>query len=200
MWEPAVTRQVRQIMELPLNSHPAISAFSLAQVPQRDKQVELEFDLRVENLSLANIARLNQQLNSASRPPTPPEPEIESVQCGLSGLLHGFMDLVVVFEGQYFILDYKTNWLGPGTSAYHREAMEQEMVRHNYHLQYAIYAVALKRFLEKSQLGFNYAANFGGVYYLFVRGMAQGDVSGIYYTKPPLTVLDELDRALGGSQ
>ena len=46
------------------------------------------------------------------------------------------------------------------------------MTRHHYVLQYLLYSVALHRHLRLRVPGYDYEQHFGGVYYLFVRGMA----------------------------
>ncbi|MDT1838183.1 hypothetical protein FPK49_29460, partial [Acinetobacter baumannii] len=42
----------------------------------------------------------------------------------LGGMLHGFIDLVYEHDGRYWVLDYKSNSLGPDDEAYHTAALE----------------------------------------------------------------------------
>lgn len=58
------------------------------------------------------------------------------------GMLKGFIDLVFRHEGRYYLLDYKSNWLGEDREAYTRPAMEQAMRAHRYDLQYQLYGGA----------------------------------------------------------
>jgi exodeoxyribonuclease V beta subunit len=63
-----------------------------------------------------------------------------------------------------------------------------------YVLQYHLYVVALDRWLRLRVPGYDYARDFGGVYYLFLRGIdpARPDL-GVFRDRPE----PELVRALG---
>ena len=75
-------------------------------------------------------------------------------------------------------------------------ALNEAMNESNYHLQYLIYTLATKKYLENRIPGFDYEKDFGGVLYLFVRGMREGTNNGIFYCKPSLEVIESLDRIL----
>ncbi|MFP3335624.1 hypothetical protein SB761_33520, partial [Pseudomonas sp. SIMBA_064] len=64
------------------------------------------------------------------------------------GMLKGFIDLVFRWQGKYYLLDYKSNWLGDSHAAYTPEAMAQAMIGHRYDLQYQLYTLALHRYLQ----------------------------------------------------
>ncbi|MBS2694220.1 hypothetical protein KFY51_30350, partial [Salmonella enterica subsp. enterica serovar 1,4,[5],12:i:-] len=87
------------------------------------------------------------------------------------GMLKGFIDLVFCWQGKYYLLDYKSNWLGEDSSAYTRPAMEQAMAEHRYDLQYQLYTLALHRYLRHRLPDYDYRRHFGGVIYLFLRGV-----------------------------
>lgn len=82
-------------------------------------------------------------------------------------MLQGVIDLVCEFQGEYFIIDYKTNWLGPNREAY--QNLEEVMHRHHYFLQGSIYKRALEKYLDLFEGSLK--NKVGGVIYLFVRGM-----------------------------
>jgi exodeoxyribonuclease V beta subunit len=74
------------------------------------------------------------------------------------------------------------------------------MTREYYFLQYHLYAVALDRLL-KMRLGadvYSYDRNFGGVIYLFLRGVRSewGEASGVFQHRPEEALIRELDRSL----
>ena len=74
------------------------------------------------------------------------------------------------------------------------------MARDHYVLQYHLYAVALRRYLALRQPRFDPARDFGGIYYLFLRGMAPdlpADV-GIWHDRPSIARLAALEAALAG--
>jgi exodeoxyribonuclease V beta subunit len=110
-------------------------------------------------------------------------------------MLNGFIDLIVAHRGRYYVLDYKSNHLGNRYRDYQPERLEAVVRAHQYDLQYLIYSVALHRYLNKNLTGYQYQRHFGGVFYLFLRGMREGGGdTGIYRTRPPLELVESLDR------
>ena len=63
----------------------------------------------------------------------------------------------------------------------------------NYHLQYFIYSMAVKNYLEQRIPDFNYEEHFGGVIYVFLRGARKEQLSGIYTNKPTLEQVEKLE-------
>ena len=112
----------------------------------------------------------------------------------LSGLFKGFIDLVFDHQGKYYVLDWKSNYLGDQDADYHPEALEAAMLSHRYDLQYQIYAYALQRYLKTRLPDYDYDVHFGGVYYVFLRGAQAGSEQGIFYTKPSQALLEGLDE------
>jgi exodeoxyribonuclease V beta subunit len=119
----------------------------------------------------------------------------------LHGMLKGFADLVFEHEGRYWVLDYKSNALGPNDAAYTRRAMANGMAGHRYEIQGAIYLLALHRLL-KSRLGADYdpARQLGGAVFLFLRGIGNASTRGCYLLEPDIGLLDGLDRLLGARE
>jgi exodeoxyribonuclease V beta subunit len=85
--------------------------------------------------------------------------------------MRGFIDLVFEHGGRYYLADYKSNWLGPRRSEYGQTELARAMGREAYYLQYLVYCVALHRYLGSRVQGYSYESHFGGVRYLFLRGM-----------------------------
>jgi len=129
----------------------------------------------------------------------------EATVCPLShkvmqGYLTGLIDLVCAHDTRYYILDYKTNYLGDSMEDYEPDKLSLAMRSHNYGLQFWIYTLVLHRHLKNVLTDYNYQEHFGGVFYLFVRGMKQGEVgNGVFSTVPDIELLEELDRILGGT-
>ena len=113
----------------------------------------------------------------------------------------GFIDLVVRWQGRYYVVDYKTNLLGPARADYAPERLPAAIRASDYDLQYLIYLVALQRFL-RSRLGaaYDYEQHVGGALYLFVRGMREGDLAGIHHDRPPAALIDALDAWCNGDR
>jgi exodeoxyribonuclease V beta subunit len=116
----------------------------------------------------------------------------------LAGHLRGFVDLIIRREGRWYLLDYKSNYLGAAAQDYAPERLVAPMLEHHYALQYHLYALALHRLLARRVAGYDYARDFGGVYYLFVRGMSPSNPlgSGVWFDTPPRALIDALGRAL----
>ena len=93
-------------------------------------------------------------------------------------------------------MDWKSTFLGDSLDQYKQPSLEDAMNENNYHLQYLIYTLATKKYLESRLPGFDYERDFGGVLYLFVRGMRKGTDSGIFNCKPTLEQIKSLDRML----
>ncbi len=102
------------------------------------------------------------------------------------GVIKGFIDLVFCHEDRFYLLDYKTNWLGTGVEDYNPENMRKAMDQHDYWLQAAIYTAALNTYLETSMQGYDRERNFGGVFYLFVRGISEcrSEQNGVLFIPP----------------
>jgi len=115
-------------------------------------------------------------------------------RASVRGLMTGYIDLILRWQDRYYVLDYKTNLLGPARADYAAERLPAAIRDHDYDLQYLIYLVALQRFLRE-RLGeqYDYERHIGGTLYLFVRGMREGDRAGIHHDRPPVALIDALD-------
>lgn len=113
-------------------------------------------------------------------------------------LMKGFIDLVARKNGKYYIIDYKSNYLGGRKDDYHPDALKKAVLESGYDLQYSIYLVALIRYLRPRIPNFNIEDHIGGVGYLFVRGLdpAFGEGYGVYFCKPVAKTLEQIDKEL----
>ena len=89
----------------------------------------------------------------------------------VQGMLKGFIDLVFEFEGRFYLVDWKSNLLGSRIEDYSAVVLEGEIRRRHYYFQYQLYTIALDRYLQLRVPGYRYEQHFGGVYYLFLRGI-----------------------------
>ena len=160
-------------------------AFKLSQITSPKKLPELQFNFSVNQ---ANKEVINGYLGEDAH---------LGGDAGLEGLMTGFVDLLFEHNGRYYILDWKSNHLGNSLEYYNQKGLEEAMTANNYHLQYMIYTVAVKRWLESKIDGFDYDQHFGGVIYLFLRGVRQDSTTGIFKTVPERKKIEELDKALG---
>jgi exodeoxyribonuclease V beta subunit len=74
------------------------------------------------------------------------------------------------------------------------------MARHFYNLQLGIYAVALHRYLERRLPDYEYEKNFGGAFYIFLRGIDPSQRNnGIFSMRPPRKFVEQLDEIFHGN-
>ncbi|EPY7323876.1 exodeoxyribonuclease V subunit beta [Klebsiella quasipneumoniae] len=189
-WAPVLTDWLGGVLKTRLPG-PDIA---LNQLAARDKQVEMAFYLPIAQLLTAE--RLDALIRQYD-PLSADTPLLDFRQ--VRGMLKGFIDLVFRHEGRYYLLDYKSNWLGEDREAYTRPAMEQAMRAHRYDLQYQLYSLALHRYLRHRLADYDYDRHFGGVIYLFLRGMdGQEGGQGIFTTRPVRPLIDGLDQLFAG--
>jgi exodeoxyribonuclease V beta subunit len=160
--------------------------FNLSEVDFENRIHELEFDYPV---SLFNPSKLNEFSFLQQNISTHFYEEIE-------GMMTGKIDLFFEVRGKYFILDWKSTYLGGTIDYYTKPSLEAAMDENNYHLQYYIYTLAAKKYLELRLPNFNYEKDFGGVLYCFVRGMRAEESTGVFWTKPSLSEIKKLENLL----
>ena len=194
-WSPALCKLVRNTLDTPLHQ----DGFCLGALDKKDRLDELGFHFPVTSLDADKLVTLLQQAG------------VLDAQDGLQfdrldGYMTGFIDLIFRHNNRWYIADYKSNHLGYDTANYNQHALSVAMQHHRYDLQYLIYAVALRRYLQSRVPGYNSERDFGGIYYLFVRGMpgttvtseSASELPGVYAARPPEDLLQALDQLLSG--
>lgn len=151
--------------------------FSLSDVKRNERLSELEFYLPLTGNKLDTLRGSSSDAYPFQFPPLANDAWIQ-------GLMNGKIDLCFGYGGKYYILDWKSNYLGNTEEAYTPDALHAAMAANNYFLQYHIYAVAWMKYLKLRQPDFDYARDFGGVYYLFVRGVRANESTGVFFHKP----------------
>ncbi len=111
------------------------------------------------------------------------------------GMLLGFIDLIFEHDGRYYIVDWKSNHLGNAPSDYGPAALKHEMEENFYPLQYLLYTVALDNYLRLRVPNYDYDRHFGGIFYLFLRGV-DGTGHGVFADRPPKEFITELAAVL----
>ncbi len=179
-WVDTLWAMVQNVLIVPLNLNRP--EFSLKNVSNRDKRHELEFYFRLAPISAPEVSAIFSQ-----------SPHSEFTEClnrlGFTldgGFMRGFIDLVFTYDDQFYIVDWKSNYLGNCLEDYSLSSLHSAMQENYYILQYHIYAVALHRYLALRKTDYDYEKHFGGIYYLFIRGIEpqRGSLYGIYYDRP----------------
>lgn len=175
-------RAVTDILATPLSTPGKGRAFALEEISGGQRFTELEFCFDVSGFDAPGLARL-----FGTRPETAAYADRLAGMDILpfKGFIKGFIDLVVRHDGKWYILDYKSNHLGPVFGDYSARALDHAMAEHDYILQYHLYLVALDRYLALRLKDYDYDAHFGGIFYLFIRGMAPDRDTGVFFDCPP---------------
>ena len=190
-----VTAWLQNVLETPFSKE---HQFSLQKLSKKNRVDELGFYFPVDSVNLHDIKNLVSKYYS------------NTVICSavsrlhsrhIKGWMRGFIDLVYRENDCYYLADYKSNWLGHHDNAYQAENLLNTIADQHYYLQYLIYSVALHRFLERRVSDYDFQRHFGGVYYLFIRGMSPQSRpgTGIYFDKPEQQLIEELSFLFSNS-
>jgi exodeoxyribonuclease V beta subunit len=167
-------------------------AFTLSSVAWNKRLAEFEFDFPVPLFPPDKLKALSDDKASILVRSLHSLPGAE-----LEGMMNGKIDLFFEHGGRYYVLDWKSNYLGSELQNYSPAALAQAMNDNNYHLQYLIYTMAAKKYLESRLDHFDYAKQFGGVIYVFVRGVRANSGYGIFTHKPSLGKIIALEKIIG---
>ena len=178
-WAEPVAACVRQILRVEL-----APGLRLGDLRRDARLAEVEFYFQVAHLDADDLSTLLREAG------------VERLSFDARhGLLKGFIDLVFEHGGRFYLADWKSNWLGSDAQAYASPALRAAMAQHRYGLQYHLYTLALHRYL-RLRLGADYAyeRHFGGVFYVFLRGVdpTQPEL-GIFRDRPPRERIEALD-------
>ena len=174
---------LQQISHTPLSNEIGIA---LADLANKDCIKEMPFYLAIREHF--DVEAFNHTLKAHHHLPSEPL-QFEQIQ----GMVRGSIDLVFRHNGKYYLVDYKSNFLGSTLADYNQEALKKEMLHSHYDWQYLIYTLALHRYLQSVVPDYDYARDFGGVFYLFLRGMNGEPQSGVFYDRPSVELIIELD-------
>ncbi len=204
-WEQALNYPLQQFGDLPegftqsdlkhwmqqVLHTPLAHGLSLAQLSPADTLRETHFYYPVKNLPSSRLlSMLKHHWPDALALPA---------QEILHGMMQGYIDLIFQWQGRYYLLDYKSNHLGAAFSDYGKPQLADDMHKHHYDLQYLLYSLALHRYLRQRLNGYQPGRHFGGVYYLYLRGMHPDTDTGIYFQHTDAEQLQQLDLLFSGA-
>lgn len=174
--------KLTQLMHHVLNGKIVVNGESikLSTIARNKMIAELEFNFPVEQEM--EQYRFNYVLEKTD------SRAVNVVGKGVKGLMNGLIDLFFEYNGKYYILDWKSNYLGDQLEHYSPEPLVGEdidrltlaMNESNYHLQYLLYTVAVDKYLNSRLPDYDFEKHFGGIIYVFLRGTRSGKSSGLY--------------------
>ncbi|PID47034.1 MAG: exodeoxyribonuclease V subunit beta [Proteobacteria bacterium] len=195
-------KMIKSVLQCPLMI--GDKEFTLSKVTHARRISELEFYFKVNGLTQNKLKSV-----------------LGDVAAGLnfkavSGFMKGFIDLVLEYEGKFYIIDWKSNHLGnqlddylfPYASLTEAKAKDpgckllQSMIKGHYLLQYHVYTVALHLYLQQRLREYDYDRHFGGVFYLYLRGIdpSRAGKTGVFRDRPHRRTVEQLTAMLTGGQ
>jgi exodeoxyribonuclease V beta subunit len=195
-WQETVCNAINSVLAVPL--HPDLAPFKLSSLKTADRLTEMEFYFPLNPVTPGTFKKAFQAVEGArayEQFPTRLE-RLSFAPC--AGFMKGYIDLVFHHEGRFYLLDWKSNYLGPSLDCYEQSALREVMTANYYILQYHIYTLALHQYLRFQQPDYHYETDFGGVFYIFIRGANQQTdlLNGVFYDRPEEDLIDSLGRAL----
>ncbi|MEZ5540120.1 MAG: UvrD-helicase domain-containing protein [Pseudomonadales bacterium] len=198
----AIAQWLNEVLQTPLNA-----AVPSLQTLFDEKTVlpECEFDFSLgDDRNAATLSSINSVLTEMCGASTGIARKDNQKQ--INGFMTGSIDLLFIHNKTVYVLDYKSNTLGKTPHCYDHAAMEEAMRDSRYDLQYLTYSVAAHRYMQQRlQERYDYDTGeyrFGGVFYLFLRGMGvEGYANhGIYFKRPSAQQIQALSAAFSGEE
>jgi exodeoxyribonuclease V beta subunit len=197
-WQEAVAQMIGRVLAAPLQ--PDSNGFTLSRIGKKDKVSELEFYLPLQPITPQKLREIFAEYGGSGIPQEFPGRIEELDFSPARGFVKGFIDLAFRFRGRFYIVDWKSNFLGNRVEDYSRERMAREMEESLYLLQSNLYVLALHQYLKRRLPDYRYRDHLGGVFYVFLRGVdpRAGDEFGIYRDLPGEDLVEALSRNLVG--
>jgi exodeoxyribonuclease V beta subunit len=197
-WTDTICEMIAKVLGAPLNKESP--DLRLSAIEKKDRLNELEFYFPLKMISPRRLKEIMTANLGDHFSGYVPEALGRLRFTPVRGFMRGFMDLVFTWGGRYYLLDWKSNFLGVRIEDYDRESLAMAMDRESYVLQYIIYTIALDQYLRLRQPGYRYEKDFGGVFYIFLRGVdpGVGPDFGIYRDMPSPELINTLREELIG--
>ncbi len=196
LWNQTICDMLRNVLSVPLE--PDQKDFTFSGIPNTERLNELGFYFPLKSITPEKLKRLFERMPIAELSSDFPERMGKLNFSPVSGFMKGFMDMVFQFQNRFYLVDWKSNYLGSRVEDYSPEALGMAMEEDLYILQYHIYTVALHQYLKVRLSDYSYEKHFGGVYYIFLRGVKpdMGPEFGVYRDRPPAELITELCSGL----
>ncbi len=164
--------------------------FQLGNIAPQYQLAEREFNFPIERFNISTVEKVLQKYNY----------QLKLSTRVLFGFLNGYIDLIFRYKHKWYIVDWKSNQITGNPEGFAPAQLQAEMDRHSYALQYLIYTLALHRYLAQHIKDYDYEQHFGGVFYLFLRGIDPAHPGrGIYFDRPEKCLIEQLNREIRGT-
>lgn len=180
---PAVTENIHSILTRELTD-----GITLSGIPDCDFVHEMEFNLSTRQFSAGEIADIFAWDGETEFAKAAATLDFTAVK----GYLTGFADLIFIRDGKFYVLDWKSNFLGARAEDYSQSRMLDEMLNSHYYLQLYIYTLALHVHLTRYMPDYDFDRHIGGGIYIFMRGVEKTGENGIFFHKPKRKIIEKM--------
>ncbi|MFO8164761.1 MAG: exodeoxyribonuclease V subunit beta [Desulfatiglandales bacterium] len=192
IWQETLCDMIHKVLSVPLE--PERNDFTLSQIPNHDRLNELGFYYPLKSISMKRLHAIFAKHPDPELSEAFPE-HIERLNVTpVRGFMRGFIDMVFQFQGQFYLVDWKSNFLGRGIDHYKQKGLAKSMKEEFYSIQCHLYIAALNQYLHLRMPDYTYERHFGGAYYIFLRGVdpSKGTTFGIYKKRPSGSFINRL--------
>lgn len=198
-WEDVVGAMLGRVLNAALD--PDLPDLRLCRVRNEDRLNELEFYFPLKRVPAKRLQGILAGFGVEDGIPPDFAGRLgELVFSPTRGYMRGYIDLLFQHNGRSFLVDWKSHDLGSSVEDYGPRSLARAMKEGYYTLQALIYAVAVHQYLKLRLRGYRYDTHFGGILYIFVRGVdpARGPDYGISRTRPSEALIERLSAELIG--
>ena len=185
----SVWPNVQHILNAPLDE--SIPGFTLGKLKQPDRLMELEFTFNMAGVTAPRLAEIFRAHGGPALDPNFPSRLGRLQFQARDGFMRGFVDLLFRHEDRYYILDWKSNRLGPNDNAYTPQRLQGVMTTEFYTLQYHVYILALHLYLGQRLPNYDFDRHIGGAFYIFTRGI-ESETRGTVFDQPQRALVETL--------
>lgn len=186
-WEPVIQQTIQQLRQLPLSTPDGI--FHLSQISMKDRLTEMTFCFPIPPHQVSPFQQFfkEQRLSLKDLP-------------SQGGFLRGAIDFIFCWKKRFYLIDWKFHHLGDESESYELPALTETIHSHHYFLQYSLYSLALDHYLQQRLLAYEYQSHFGGIFYVFPRGIgfSTEGKTGVFYDRLTDGHYQQLNQCLGG--
>jgi exodeoxyribonuclease V beta subunit len=195
-WTETLCQMVTRVLHAQLD--PNFPDMSLSYIENSKRLCELEFYFPLKTISAENLRQIIKNHGGKSFPAEFPTSMERLNFSPVQGFMKGYIDLLFQWNNRFFLVDWKSNFLGATFQDYDQSALTAAMQKDFYVLQYIIYTLAVDQYLRLRLPNYHYDKHFGGVYYIFLRGVnrTMGPEYGIYRDLPDPNLIKALREAL----
>jgi exodeoxyribonuclease V beta subunit len=195
-WNQTVCAMINNLISTPLLTDN--NDLILSSVANADRISEMEFYFPLKTVTVQKLCKIFSDYGGIHIPADFPS-RLEKLNFMPSeGFMKGYIDLIFRLNGKFYLVDWKSNFLGSQIEDYSKENIGQTMNKDLYILQYHIYLLATHQYLRRHIPQYEYESEFGGVFYIFLRGIDQsrGPKFGVYHDLPSPELIDALGKEL----